>query len=603
MTKRVLSLLVSGILCSSMLFAQKVDDAKKFIYYERYKSAKDILDKKVAEDPNDAEATYWLGQVLLKTKDSAGAKALYQKALTANGNAPLILVGMGQTELMEGKTNEARQHFETAINLSKGKDVDVLNAIGTANVDARNGDATYAVQKLTQATTTKKFKNAYTYLIMGDAYRKLIDGGNEVTSYTKALELDPTLAAAKVRIGRIYLTQNNPDYFLPAWDEAAKIDSTYAPTYFEQYYYWYFRDVNKAGAYLDKYIAHTDPGPEMEYAKTDYTYAKGDFAGAQKRARELIAQNKEKVSPRMYRMIAYTADTLGDIQTAKGAMDTFLLKADTSIVLATDYEEMAKIYSKMGAPDSTSMAASDSTGSDSTGATVAGNSGKGMYDSLIAKYYNMAIDKDTVAANKAKFIANAAAMAKRSGNRNLEAEWLGRAYAMEKEPSQNDLYNWAHAHYAAGNYVKADSLFCNTYKTKFPDAIYGYLWCARARTAQDTTMEKGLAVDAYKELATKALALDSGTGKFKTQAIVANFYLVSYYNDIAKSKDTALAYLDKVLEIDSTNEDAVRIKKILTAPPPKKASSSTTNSSSKAKAKTKSKSGTKPKSSAKKSSD
>ena len=72
-------------------------------------------------------------------------------------------------------------------------------------------------------------------------------------------------------------------------------------------------------------------------------------------------------------------------------------------------------------------------------------------------------------------------------------------------------------------------------------------------------------------------------------------------DDIAKSKDTALAYLDKVLAIDSTNEDAVRIKKILTAPPPKRSTGSTASkSSSKSKAKTKSKSGSKPKSSAKK---
>jgi hypothetical protein len=309
-------------------------------------------------------------------------------------------------------------------------------------------------------------------------------------------------------------------------------------------------------------------------------------------------------------MIAYTADTLGDINAAKAAMDTFLVKADTSIVLPTDYEEMAKIYSKLALADSASMAVNttttsdtsgtDSSGNDTTGTSTAAvpmNPNRTKYDSLIAKYYNMAIEKDTVLANKQKLVANAAALARRSGNRNLEAEWLGKAYAMEKEPSQNDLYNWAYAYYAGGNYVKADSLFCTTYKNKFPDAIYGYLWCARARQAQDTTMQKGVAVDAYKELADKALVLDSG--KYKSQAIIANFYLVSYYNDIAKSKDTALAYLDKVLAIDPANEDALRIQKILTAPPPKKSTSSSASKSSSSKSKSKSKA-TKPKSSAKK---
>ena len=107
-------------------FAQSVDQGKKFVYYERYKSAKDVLEKVLASNPNDINAMYWLGQVLIETKDTAAAKALYQRALGSNGSAPLLLVGMGQIELMEGKTSDARQRFETAISLSKSKDVQVL---------------------------------------------------------------------------------------------------------------------------------------------------------------------------------------------------------------------------------------------------------------------------------------------------------------------------------------------------------------------------------------------------------------------------------------------------------------------------------------------
>jgi cytochrome c-type biogenesis protein CcmH/NrfG len=46
---------------------------------------------------------------------------------------------------------------------------------------------------------------------MGNAYRKLIDGGNAVTSYNKALEATPTFAAAKNGIGKIYETQKNQE--------------------------------------------------------------------------------------------------------------------------------------------------------------------------------------------------------------------------------------------------------------------------------------------------------------------------------------------------------------------------------------------------------
>lgn len=550
MINRVLSLLVTVIVLGQTTFAQSVADGRKFFYYERYKSAKDAFEKVIAANPNDVNAVYWLGQTLINTKDSAGAKALYQKTLASNGNAPLVLAGMGQVLLMEGKKDEARQQFETALNLSKGKDIDVLNAIGTANVKAKLGDPTYAIEKLNLATQIKKFNDPYTYVVLGDAYRKLIDGGNAVTSYNKALEVSPKYAASKVKIGRVYLTQNNPDYFLPAFEEATQLDSNYAPAYNELYYYWYFRDINKAGNYLDKYIAHTDAGPEAEYAKADYTYAKGDFAGAKTRAQQLITQYADKVSPRMYRMIAFTSDTLGDANGARDAMTTFLQKSDSDAVLPTDYEELAKIYSKI--PGS---------------------------DSLVFQSYQMAIDKDTSVANKVKLIENAADLAKRTGNKSAQAEWLGKAYALNKDPGARDLYNWAYANYQAGNYVTSDSLFCGVYIPKYPDQIFGYLWCARSKQAQDTTMEKGLAVDAYKTLAQKAIELDTTPDKkYKPYAINANFFLVSYYNDIAKQKDTAIAYVDKVLEIDPTNENAINVKKILTAPPPKKTSASTSKS-------------------------
>lgn len=541
MMNRVLCLLVTSVMAGQMLFAQSVDDGKKFLYYERFKSAKETFEKVLQKEPNNVDAIYWLGQTLLNMKDTAGAKDLYQKSLASNNNAPMLLVGNGEIMLMEGKKDEARQQFETAINMTKGKDVDVLNAIGLANVDAKQGDATYAIEKLKQATETRRFKNANTYLIMGKAYRKLIDGGNAVTSYNKALELDDKLAAAKNGIGKIYETQKNPTYYLKAYEEAIQLDTAYAPAYFNLFYHYYFRDVNKAGEYLNHYIANSDQGPETEYIKTDYTYAKGDFAGAKARAEQLIQQYGEEVNPRMYRMIAYTADTLGDANAAKTAMTTFFQKADTADILPTDYEELAKINSKI----------------------------PGMEQEVISNY-KMAIAKDTSMENKLKLIDNAAALSKKMGDKNGQAEWLGVSYRMQPDPSARDLYNWAYAHYQAGNYKTADSLFCGDYISKYPDQIYGYLWCARSKQAQDTSMQQGLAVDAYKVLAKKAIEVDTtANGQLKPYAINALFYLVQYYNDIAKEKDTAIYYTKEVLNIDPTNENAQKVLKILTAPPKK----------------------------------
>ncbi len=561
MIKSVLSLLITVTIMGNS-FAQKVEDGRKFLYYERYRSAIETFEKILAGDANNQEATYWLGQTLLKQKDSVRAKALYQQALATNANAPLILAGMGQINLMEGKKDEARQQFETAINLSKSKDVEVFNAIGRANVNTRQGDATYAIEKLNQATQIKRFKNAETYIIMGNAYRKLIDGGNAITSYRKALELDPNLSVAKNNEGRIYETQKNWEYALPAYEEAVKLDAAYAPAYFNLFYYYYFRDVNKAGDYLNNYIANSDQGPDMEYIKTDYTYARGDFAGANARAKELITQYGENVNPRMYRMIAYTADTLGDPVAAKEAMDIFLAKSEpgpeVEDIKATDYEQMAKIANKI--PE--------------------------LKDSVFV-YYNKAIDMDTVMANKLELLRKAADFANASGNRGLEAEMLGKAYSLQSDPGAADLYNWAYAHYQAGNYVKSDSLFCDVYQTKYPDQIFGYLWCARSKAAQDTAMEEGLALPAYKILGQKAIELDTTADKkYKPFAIQSNFYLVQYYNNVAKDIDSSLYYLNEVVKIDPSNTTATNAIKTLEAAQKKAAqqqNKSNTNSGTKPK--------------------
>ncbi|NII25123.1 tetratricopeptide repeat protein [Pseudoflavitalea sp. X16] len=534
--KRSFILLVAAVVAGgNVLFAQSVDQGKKFFYYERWKSAQETFEKVLAANPNNIDAVYWLGQTLLKQKDSVGAKNLYQKSLTQNGNAPLLMAGIGQVELMEGKTNDARQHFEAAITLTKGKDIELLNAVGRANVEARTGDANYAIEKLNQATAVKNFKDPETYLLMGDAYRKLIDGGNAVQSYNKALILDAKLAAAKYKTGKVYLTQGNKDYFLPAFEEAVALDPAYKPAYYELFYYWYYRDVNKAAPYLDKYIASADPGPEQEYLKTDFLFSSGKVAEAKTKAESLIAQYGDKVTPRMYRLIAYAADTLGDANAAKQAMNTFFTKAtEEEPVRGADYEELAHINAKIPGAE----------------AEVFANLQK-------------AVQVDTVLENKLKYIGKAAALAKAKGDRAQEANWLGIAYRMDPNPSQRDLYNYGFAHYQAKNYDSTIAVF-KIYEEKYPNEIYGYLWTAKAAAAKDTALEMGLAAPEYAQLLENAKRIDSV--KFKSQIIESYSMLAGYQNNVKKSKDSAIYYLNKILEIDPGNKTATQFIEVLTKP-------------------------------------
>src|SRR5689334_2987558 len=151
MSKVTITLLVAGLLGVAEVKAQTLQEGINHLYAERNKSAKETFDKLVSTNPNNLDAVYWLGQTYIAMNDIKSARDLYSKTLQTNGNAPLILVGMGHVNLIDGKKDEARQQFETAINLSSGKkgpDVNVLNAVGRANIDAKDGDVTYAIDKL-----------------------------------------------------------------------------------------------------------------------------------------------------------------------------------------------------------------------------------------------------------------------------------------------------------------------------------------------------------------------------------------------------------------------------------------------------------------------
>jgi hypothetical protein len=242
----------------------------------------------------------------------------------------------------------------------------------------------------------------------------------------------------------------------------------------------------------------------------------------------------------MYRMVSYTADTLGDLSAAKDAMITFLGRADSLEIKGADFEELAKIYSKM--PDSASRVQA-------------------------FPYYRKAIGKDTLQENRSKYLAEATDLAKKINDQAESASLAALLYTSLKNPNQSDLYNWGISNYQAGYYTTADSIFCNLYESKYPTEIYGYLWCSKSKQAEDTTLQSGIVAPAWDKLYQEALTIDSV--KYKNLAIQTLFYLAFYYNDIKKDRPTAVTYLQKVLDIDPANADALKFKDMLTKPPPR----------------------------------
>lgn len=524
------SILVTVLLAGQTIWAQTVEQGKKFYYYERFKSAREAFEKNFNDKPGNEEAAYWLGQTLIELKDIQGAKAVYQKALAANGSAPLVLVGMGHIELLEDKTADARQRFETAISLTKGKNIEVLNAVGKANAEAKAGDAGYAIEKLNQATTVKGFKHPSVYINMGNAYRKLADGGGAVTAYSKALTTDPKYAAGKYYTGRVYLSQNNREIFLPAFQEAVEIDPAYAPAYRELYFYYYYRDVNKAIEYFDKYVANSDPSPEVDYERVSILFAARKYQEAIDKARQNLAAQGANALPKYHRLIAHSYNELGDSVNALKEIQTFLSKAPEDMLLPADYALLGDLELKFPGQEASAL-----------------------------QNLRKALDMDTSRESKLTLADRVSGILDKRNMVKEAAEWKGIAYNLNPEPTKTDLFYTGYAFIKAQEYVIADSLF-GIYASKYPDEIFGYYWQGRARLVIDSTGEQGLAAESFLKFIPIA---EKDPEKNKAMLITAYGSLASHSANVLKDKEAAIMYFDKILALDPENADAKRYKEIL----------------------------------------
>lgn len=532
MKRKQLVLLVIGILGITGLQAQTVQDGVNDLYKQRYKSAKSVFEKLIAANPNNLEAIYWLGQTLIQTENVEGAHALYEKTLGTNGNAPLILVGMGHAELYnQAKTNEARQRFETALtmtaNKKKGNDPEILNAIGKANTDAKYGDLTYGIAKLKEATE-KETKNPDIFLNLGNAFRKAFPGqagGEAYQAYQNAVRLNSKFAIGHYRTAKLFETQKNWIVWSEHMNNAVDADATFAPAYYDLYYYFLGSgNFDRAEEYARKYIENADADINNIYFKVQTHYAKKEYDEAIEDAKAMINAGDPEMKAKVYKMIAYCLVGKGDTVGAKEYVDTYFQKEKQDNHISEDYKLKALVYLKIPGQENEAF-----------NAILEG-----------AKL-------DTSIQGKIATLKDGADVFKKAKNRCKAAELFYEAYKLIPTPNQRDVFDPGLEYYFCGDYPKAIEMF-GKYSENWPDETYGWQWKFNAERASDTAMTVGeFAKTGVKLL--EVLYRDSVKNKssiMQTLAVLATFHVNT---DVGKDLPKAVEYLQKYLYLDPANEN------------------------------------------------
>jgi len=553
-------LMLIAMAYGSASFAQSIDDGKKLYFYERYQSAKKVFSQLVAANANNIDAVYWLGQTEIALDDEASAKQLYQTTMMANSNSPLLLAGMGHIELLDGKIQDARQRFETAISLSQGKNAAVLNAIGFANVNAAEGDANYAIDKLKQATTLKGMKDPDVYINLGDAYRKIVDGGSAQIAYQNALNLDKTNPRPSFKNGKLYETQGEQqqDVFMKYYNDAIAADPTYGPVYYDLYSYFYHIDVHQSKDYLDKYIANSDPDPKDCYYLTSILFASRAYQQSLNKADECIAAAGANPYPNLFGIKAYAYDKLTDsvkakkdAETAKG--DSVNAKTDslTMLSLSDSAIKYFEIYLAKQKPEK--IGAGDYAMYGKNQLNFPGN------DSIAALNISKAISLDTLEMDKLTRVKIMLDYYNRSGNYSKMGDWYSKIVDIRKQPSIGDYHTAGFNYFRGGNFRAAVQEFDTTVQ-KFPDDVYGWYMLFKSEYAIDTTMELGLANAAAQKVIDLGMA---DSVKNKTYIAGAYKYFIGYDINIKHDKAAAIALCDKGIALDPTDADFPRFKTMI----------------------------------------
>ncbi|HMR90831.1 MAG TPA: hypothetical protein PKC69_00890 [Chitinophagaceae bacterium] len=541
MKKISVKLVIAALLFATGLQAQSLQDGVNDYYAERFKSAKSTFEKLIAANPNNIEANYWLGQTFIGMEDVAAAKAHYEKALLASANAPLLLVGMGQVELMQNKPSEARQRFETALTMTRGKksdDPEIQNAIGRAITEVysdkeKKGDINWAIQLLTGASE-QKIKNkrllAEIYLNLANAHRKAKPGeagGIAFQTYQRAIEEDPNFPVPYYRIAQLFNSQRNWDLYEKYLKDAVSKDERFAPAYYDLYRLALLgkRDFVAAEEYAKKYNAGADPDPQNDYLRIQTLWAKKDFDQAIAGAENIIAQNGKNAKARNYKLIADSYLQKKDTAKAKQYIDEYFVRQKSEEVLPNDYEMKAAIYSVI----------------------------PGQED-IVYNSYLEAARLDTTLEGKTEILKNAATLFRNKNMREVEGDVLTELVKLKSNPSINELYDVMRAYYFGEAYDKSYAAAIK-FTEKYPDEIYGWEFRHYNSKVLDTAKVDSIAVPDAIQLLT---ASEKDTVKFKTQYIrAASFLAIAYANKLS-DPEKAIEYLKKWQSMDPANSENIQ---------------------------------------------
>ncbi|MGX5820529.1 tetratricopeptide repeat protein [Chitinophaga lutea] len=544
------SLFVAMLCIANGAMAQSVEDGLKDLYYGKYQTAKQNLEKAIAAKPTDARGYYYLGLAELGLENKDAAAAAFTKGLAAVPNSPLLTAGLGRIDLLNGKTAEAKQKFDAASTASEGRDGDVARAIADANTEVKGGDRGFALSTMQTLLNNegRKKKQIYTataadYIELGDAFRYLggENGGKAIEAYDKALELEASNAEAITKQGMVNYNARLKEQAVSDFTKATNTDPKYGPAFFELYQFYITPrkdqySPERASQYLQQYLDVSDPSDKVksQYNMAALSFLQKKYDEAISKATAVLPQANEVYKGKLTLLAADAHLQKGDSLSAKKLMDEHVKAVGEEKLVPNDYKLLSAIYGKLKDADS---------------ATQAG------YQQLAGNYLEKFAETDTT--KDAEAFRNVAESFKDMRNYAKAAKWYGRALEVKDNPAaMTDHYYKAFYEYYAQDYAASDASWA-AFVAKYDNQPAAYYWKGMANFALDQQAKEGKAKPDFEKFVSMLKPEDEA--KYKRFLQNAYTYMMLYYYNLEDNTNMQ-PWMEKLAAIDPANDTIRQIK-------------------------------------------
>jgi hypothetical protein len=186
--------------------------------------------------------------------------------------------------------------------------------------------------------------DTFALLAFGDAYYGLKNQNDSYKSYRDAFDADPSLIRAKMQLGVLLKGARAFSEAVKAYDNVIATNPEYGPVYrelAETYYFWakdepktYKDNITKALSFYEKYMSLTDYSLTSRMRHADFLILAKDYKALEAEANAM--KELDKVNPRIFRYLGYSAYENGNVDAAISALENFIA-TPTNKIIARDY--------------------------------------------------------------------------------------------------------------------------------------------------------------------------------------------------------------------------------------------------------------------------